>query len=83
MPLSTALNIAQNSLYSVTRRVGVVARNVSEAGNENYARRNALTESTAPGERLTQNWRGRTGRRFPRAQLKRPSPPGSTSCTGF
>jgi flagellar hook-associated protein 1 len=53
MPLSTALNIAQNSLYSVTRRVGVVARNVSEAGNENYARRNALTESTAPGTRVT------------------------------
>ncbi len=53
MPLSTALNIAQNSLFSVTRRVGVVARNVSEAGNENYARRTALTESNAPGTRVT------------------------------
>jgi flagellar hook-associated protein 1 len=53
MPLSTALNIAQNSLFSVTRRVGVVARNVSEAGNENYARRTALTESNSPGTRVT------------------------------
>jgi flagellar hook-associated protein 1 len=53
MPLSTALNIAQNSLFSVTRRVGVVARNVTEAGNENYARRIALTESNSPGTRVT------------------------------
>jgi flagellar hook-associated protein 1 len=53
MPLSTALNIAQNSLFSVTRRVGVVARNVTEAGNENYARRSALAESNAPGTRVT------------------------------
>jgi flagellar hook-associated protein 1 len=53
MPLSTALNIAQNSLFSVTRRVGVVARNVTDAGNENYARRIALTESNAPGTRVT------------------------------
>jgi flagellar hook-associated protein 1 len=52
MPLSTALNIAQNSLLSVTRRVGVTARNVAEAGNENYARRIAQTESTAPGTRV-------------------------------
>jgi flagellar hook-associated protein 1 len=53
MPLSTALNIAQNSLLSVTRRTGMVARNVAEAGNSGYARRIALQESTAPGARIS------------------------------
>jgi flagellar hook-associated protein 1 len=53
MPLSTALNIAQNSLLSVTRRTGAVARNVAEAGNSDYARRIALQESTAPGARIS------------------------------
>jgi flagellar hook-associated protein 1 len=52
MPLSTALSIAQNSLLSVTRRTGMVARNVAEAGNSEYSRRIALQESTAPGARI-------------------------------
>lgn len=52
MPLSTALNIAQNSLLNVTRRAGVTARNVSESGNENYSRRMALLATTEPGARV-------------------------------
>ena len=43
MSLGTALNIAQNSLLSVSRRTDVVARNVAGANDENYVRREAAT----------------------------------------
>lgn len=52
MPLAAALNIAQNALFSTARQTSVVSRNVSEAGNQDYARRRAALETTAPGARV-------------------------------
>lgn len=51
MSLSTALNIAQSALITTSKQTSVVSRNVSEANNPDYTRRQALVTSTAPGAR--------------------------------
>lgn len=52
MSLATALNIAQQSLLSTSRQTSVVSRNVTNAGNPDYARRDAIISSEAPGARV-------------------------------
>lgn len=52
MSLTTALNIAQSSLFNVTRQTSVVSNNISNVGNENYTRRSASLESMNPGVRV-------------------------------
>lgn len=52
MSLSTALGIAQNSLLNTQRQTGVLARNVANAHNPDYARRTAVLSSLAPGSRV-------------------------------
>lgn len=52
MSLTTALNIAQSSLFNVTRQTSVTSNNISNAGNENYTRRSAALESMSPGVRV-------------------------------
>ncbi len=54
MSLSTALNIAQNSLLNTQRQTSVVARNISDAGNADYTRRSAILSSLAPGARVAE-----------------------------
>lgn len=49
MPLSAALNIAQNALLSTARQTSVVSRNVSDAGDADYARRRAMLGSLVSG----------------------------------
>ena len=49
MSLSSVIQIAQNSLSNMTTRTGVLARNVNEAGNSDYARRELRTISLSPG----------------------------------
>lgn len=52
MSLSTALNIAQNSLLNSQRQTTVVSKNISNAYNENYSRRSVVISSLAPGNRI-------------------------------
>lgn len=52
MSLSSALSIAQSALLSTSKQTSVVSRNVSEAQNANYSRRQAVVSSTAPGARV-------------------------------
>jgi len=52
MSLGSALQIAQNSLFNVTRQTNVVSRNVTDANNENYSRRTGVLESTNLGSRV-------------------------------
>ena len=54
MSLSTALNIAQNSLLNTQRQTSVVARNLSDAQNADYARRSSILSSLAPGARVAE-----------------------------
>lgn len=54
MSLSTALNIAQNSLLNSQRQTNVVTRNISNAHNVDYARRTAVVTSMAPGSRAVE-----------------------------
>jgi flagellar hook-associated protein 1 FlgK len=54
MSLSTALNIAQNSLLNTQRQTSVVARNISDAQNGDYSRRSAHLSSMAPGARVAE-----------------------------
>jgi flagellar hook-associated protein 1 FlgK len=49
MSLSTALNIAQSSLFNTSRQTSVLSRNVQESSNPDYTRRVALLGSSAPG----------------------------------
>lgn len=51
MSLSTALSIAQSALMSTARQTSVVSRNVADASNPDYSRRQAIVTSTAPGAR--------------------------------
>ncbi len=53
MSLSSVIQIAQNSLSNMTTRTGVLARNVNEAGNSDYARRELRTISLSPGATST------------------------------
>lgn len=52
MSLSAALGIAQNSLLNTQRQTGVLARNVANVHNPDYARRTAVLSSLAPGARV-------------------------------
>lgn len=54
MSLSTALNIAQNSLLNTQRQTSVVARNLSDVQNPDYARRSSILSSLAPGSRVAE-----------------------------
>jgi flagellar hook-associated protein 1 FlgK len=51
MSLTSALSIAQSALLTTSRQTSVVARNVADASNPDYARRTAVVTSTAPGSR--------------------------------
>ncbi|RWC43673.1 flagellar hook-associated protein FlgK [Mesorhizobium sp.] len=51
MSLSTALSIAQSALMNTARQTSVVSRNVADASNPDYSRRQAVVTSTAPGAR--------------------------------
>lgn len=51
MSLSTALSIAQSALMNTARQTSVISRNVSDASNPDYSRRQAVVTSTAPGAR--------------------------------
>nr|WP_295469542.1 flagellar hook-associated protein FlgK [Mesorhizobium sp.] len=52
MSLTTALNIAKQSLQATSRQTAVVSQNVTNAGNSDYVRRNAVISSEAPGARV-------------------------------
>ncbi len=52
MSLTSALQTAQNSLFNVTRQTSIVSRNVTNAGNENYTRRQGVVESSGLGSRV-------------------------------
>ncbi|HEV7253111.1 MAG TPA: flagellar hook-associated protein FlgK [Mesorhizobium sp.] len=54
MSLASALNIAQSALGSVSRQTSIVSRNVTNAGDSDYHRREAALVSTAPGLRATE-----------------------------
>lgn len=54
MSLTSALNIAQSALFNSSRQTSVVARNISEASNPDYARRSPLLSSTAPGAQIAE-----------------------------
>lgn len=53
MSLSSVLQIAQNSLSNMTRRTGVLARNINDSGNEYYARRDLQTITLQSGAQTT------------------------------
>ena len=52
MSLTTALNIAKQSLQSTSRQTAVVSQNVSNVSNTDYSRRTAVLSSEAPGARV-------------------------------
>jgi len=54
MSLTTALNIAQTALLNTSRQTTVVSRNISDAQNPDYSRRQALLVSTAAGARVVE-----------------------------
>lgn len=49
MSLSTALRVAQNSIFNASLQTSVTSRNISESGNNNYARRDVELVSTSGG----------------------------------
>ncbi len=54
MSLTSALSTAQSALSNTSRHTSVVSRNIADAQNPDYARRSAVTVSTAPGARTVQ-----------------------------
>ena len=52
MSLTSALRIAQSSLMNTGVQTTVTSRNISEASNENYVRRDAVLVSTENGSRV-------------------------------
>ena len=52
MSLSSVLNTAQSSLTNTSRQTSVVSRNITNAYNTDYTRRQAVLASTAPGARV-------------------------------
>jgi flagellar hook-associated protein 1 FlgK len=54
MSLTSALTTAQSALSNTSRHTSVVSRNIADAQNPDYARRAAVTVSTAPGARTVQ-----------------------------
>ncbi|WP_026480792.1 flagellar hook-associated protein FlgK [Ahrensia sp. 13_GOM-1096m] len=49
MSLSTALRVAQNSIFNASLQTSVTSRNISESGNTNYARRDVELVTTSAG----------------------------------
>lgn len=49
MSLTTALGIAQSSLFNTSRQTSVVSKNISNANNPNYSRRMAVLASAPAG----------------------------------
>ncbi len=68
MSLSSVIQIAQNSLSNMTRRTGVLARNINDAGNESYARRDLQTITLLSGAQ-TSSIRRSTDLRLERAAV--------------
>lgn len=54
MSLASALNIAQSALGAVSRQTSIVSRNVTNAGDSDYNRREAALVGAAPGLRATE-----------------------------
>lgn len=52
MSLTSALRIAQNSLLNTARQTIVTTRNISEASNEDYVRRDPVVVSSTSGARV-------------------------------
>lgn len=52
MSLTTALNIAKQSLLATSRQTSVVSQNITNASNTDYTRRTAVISSEAPGARV-------------------------------
>lgn len=69
MSLSSVLQIAQNSLANMTRRTGVLARNVNDSNSEYYARRDLQTITWQNGAQTT-SVRRATDLRLERASIE-------------
>jgi flagellar hook-associated protein 1 len=69
MSLSSVLQIAQNSLANMTRRTGVLARNVNDSNSEYYARRDLQTITLQTGAQTTRTIRA-TDLRLERASIE-------------
>jgi flagellar hook-associated protein 1 FlgK len=54
MSLTSALSIAQTALLNTSRQTSVVSRNISDAQNPDYSRRQAVIASSAPGSRVVE-----------------------------
>ncbi len=54
MSLSSALRIAQSSIFNTSYQTSVTSRNISEASNPDYVRRNADLVSTEGGARVAE-----------------------------
>ncbi|WP_306118282.1 MULTISPECIES: flagellar hook-associated protein FlgK [unclassified Roseitalea] len=52
MTLTAALKIAQSSLFNVSQQTSLTSRNISEADNENYVKRQARVATTEYGARV-------------------------------
>jgi flagellar hook-associated protein 1 FlgK len=52
MSLTTALSIAQTALFNTSRQTSVVSSNISNANNEDYGRRSAITSTGGNGARI-------------------------------
>lgn len=52
MTLTAAIKIAQTSLFNASQQTQLAARNISDAGNENYVRREARVSTTQHGARV-------------------------------
>lgn len=52
MSLTSAIRVAQSSLLNTARQTIVTSRNISEASNENYTRRDAILSSADNGARI-------------------------------
>ncbi len=57
MSLSTALAIAQSTLLNTSRQTTIVARNISETSNPDYARRTAILATATNGAQVVQTRR--------------------------
>jgi flagellar hook-associated protein 1 FlgK len=54
MSLTSALSIAQTALMNTSRQTNIVSRNISDASNPDYSRRQAVIASYAPGARVVE-----------------------------
>ncbi len=73
MSLSTAFNIAQNTLLNTGRQTSVVSRNIQESTNTDYTRRTAVLASTPPGAAVVEIQRTTNDQLFRQNLLPRSS----------